>query len=248
MPELSVVMPAHNEGEHIEACVDEWVAQVLARIPGAELIVVDDCSSDDTGARLAALTTRHPALRTVRTPMNVGHGRAVRLGLEQCAGTHVFQTDSDRQHRPEDFWPLWERRHDADFVFGVREHRADGAFRALVSLGLRGLLAVVWGRRIRDANCPFKLMRRNALEALLPAIPRESFIPMVMVSVLARHRGYAVCEVPVRHLPRTAGQQSLKGLLNWARTGACCAHELVALRRAVSQGPAPQGVGEAGEP
>ena len=236
MPPLSIIMPAHNEAENIDACVRDWHEMVVSRIPGAELLVVDDCSRDGTGARLQALAAALPALRVLRTPVNGGHGPAVRFGLERCTGTFVFQTDSDRQHHPEDFWPFWEQRHEIDFAFGVRQRRADGMFRLLVSQVLRGANAVIWKRWIRDANCPFKLMRRTALERLLLEIPRDSFIPMVMVSVLARHHGYRVAEIAVRHFPRAAGEHSLKGLAKWTRTGSRCARELVALRRSMARG------------
>jgi hypothetical protein len=59
---------------------------------------------------------------------------------------------------------------------------------------------------------------------------------MVMVSVLARHRGYRVIDVPVRHFPRTAGQQSLRGVVKWGRTGARCARELARLRYSLARG------------
>lgn len=227
---LSIVMPAYNEAEHIERSVLEWAETVAAHIPGTEMIVVDDCSDDDTGARLRSLTARIPTLRVLTTPANGGHGRALRLGIEHATGEFVFQTDSDRQHTPADFAALWERRAAADFVFGVRTDRADGALRAAVSAMMRVLNALVWGYWIADANCPYKLMRRTALAEILPAIPRSSFIPMVMISILARHRGFRVSEVCVRHFPRTAGQQSLTGLVKWAGIGRRCVLELVRLR------------------
>lgn len=232
---LSVVMPAHNEAANIEAGIDEWFAEVLDRIPGSEMVVIDDCSTDDTGARLSALASRRPALRTRRTPSNLGHGPAVRLGLECSRGDLVFQTDSDRQFRPADFWALWEHRDRSDFVFGVRRSRADGPFRRAVAAGLRGANALLWREWIADANCPFKLMRRAPLDALLAEIPPDSFIPMVMLAVLARRRRYRVAEVPVRHFARASGQQSLTGALKWARVVARCTRELVQLRIALAR-------------
>jgi dolichol-phosphate mannosyltransferase len=227
---LSIVMPAYNEADHIEQCVLEWHDGVASRIPGTELIIVDDCSRDDTGARLQALASRVSTLRALRTPVNGGHGPALRFGLEHARGTFVFHTDSDRQHTPDDFWALWERRATADFVFGVRDHRADGVFRAAVSSTMRVVNVLLWGDWIRDANCPYKLMRRTALEQVLASVPRSSFIPMVMVSVLARQGGFRVSEVRVRHFPRLAGQPSLTGVVKWARVGWRCVGELVRLR------------------
>lgn len=227
---LSIVMPAYNEAEHIDQCVLEWYEGVISRVPGAEMIIVDDCSRDDTGARLAALAARLPAIRALKTSANGGHGPALRFGLDRARAEFVFHTDSDRQHSPGDFWALWESRTTADFVFGVRDHRADGAFRAVISSMLRIVNFMVWGAWIDDANCPYKLMRRTALEPVLSAIPRSSFIPMVMTSVLARRARYRVVEVRVRHFPRVAGQQSLTGVLKWARISVRCVGELVALR------------------
>lgn len=230
MLQLSIVMPAHNEADHIEQSVWDWQRAVLARLPESELIVVDDRSTDDTGARLDALATHIPALRVLHTVENVGHGRAVRLGLDAGRGEFIFQTDSDRQHNPEDFWKLWALRTRADFVFGVRMSRADGWLRVVISTAMRLINFAVWGHWIADANCPFKLMRRQTLATVLERIPRSTFIPMVMVSVLTRRGGFRFLEVPVVHYPRTAGQPSLRGIAKWLTVGWRCVRELVTLR------------------
>ena len=187
----------------------------------------------ESGLRRSA--SRLPALRVLRLATNVGHGPAIRFGLEQCAGTFVFQTDSDRQHTPEDFWLLWERRDQADFVFGVRLQRSDPPIRRWISLILRCANFLLWGCWIHDANCPFKLMRRAPLDAFLAEIPRDSFIPMVMISVLARYHGHAVIEQPVRHFARTAGEHSLKGALRWCQVGLRCLRELLRLRLSMAR-------------
>jgi glycosyltransferase involved in cell wall biosynthesis len=223
-------MPAFNEAPHIDSCITEWHDRVVSRVAGAEFIVVDDCSTDGTWAHLEALACRLPALRVLRTAVNRGHGPAVRLAIDHAAGEFVFQTDSDRQHTPDDFDRFWARRAEFDFVFGVRHARADGWFRAAISGALRSVTRAAWGLWIADANCPYKLMRRHALVSLLEDIPRDTFIPMVMISVLARRRRYRVVDVPVRHFPRSAGQTSLSGLVKWSRVGARCVRELLTLR------------------
>lgn len=238
---VSVVMPAYNEGEHLELCVREWYDNVVSRIPSSELIIVDDCSRDNTHEILQELAAGMPELRALRPSRNGGHGRAVRFGLGHARGEFVFQTDSDRQHSPEDFWKLWERRLECDCVFGVREHRADGSIRVLVTRSMRFLNFLVWQMWIQDANCPFKLIRKSVLDKVLPMIPEDSFIPMVMLAILVRRERFSVSEVPVLHLPRVAGQQSLRGLLNWIRVGRRCAKQLVMLRLGVAVGPGERG-------
>lgn len=227
---LSIVMPAYNEEEIIEGSVSEWHAEVIGKIPGSEIIVVDDCSKDATGRILDELALRLPGLRVVRPPRNAGHGQALRLGFQHATGEYVFQTDSDRQFLPAEFWNLWNQKEQYDFVFGVRRSRADGAFRMLITAGMRFLNFLLWGCWIADANCPFKLMRRDSLRKLLAQIPRDTFIPMVMVSILAYKMGFRVHESKVTHLPRTGGQQSLKGMLKWLRVCSQCGMQLLRLR------------------
>lgn len=227
---VSIVMPAYNEAEIIEQTVEEWHREVNEKLPGSELIVVDDCSTDGTGAVLAGLERRFPALRAVRPARNGGHGKALRFGFQHAGCEFIFQTDSDRQHLPREFWQLWERREDCDFVFGIRSTRQDGAFRVAVTRTMRLLNLVMWGSWIRDANCPFRLMRSKALASVLDRIPGDSFIPMVMVSIVARKMHFRIGEVAVTHLPRTGGQQSLKGMVKWFHVGRRCFYQLLRLR------------------
>jgi glycosyltransferase involved in cell wall biosynthesis len=227
---VSIVMPAWNEATIIEECVREWYEEVVSKLDGAELIVVDDCSTDSTGKIVASLGDRLPGVHCVRPEKNGGHGKALRVGFDRARQPFVFQTDSDRQHLPADFWKLWELRDRADFVFGIRKRRADGPTRIVITRSMRMLNLLIWGVWVRDANCPFKLMRREALMKVLEQVPRDCFIPMVLVSILARKMGFRVVEARVEHLPRTGGTQSLKGLLKWARVSSRCMKQVLSIR------------------
>ena len=222
-------MPCFNEADIIEACAREWHEEVVQKIPGSEFILVDDCSTDRTHAVLERLAPSLPGLRVMRTLRNGGHGGAVRLGLQHATQEYVFQTDSDRQHCPADFWKLWEMRRGCDFVFGIRSRRADGPFRILITSAMKIVNLLIWGVWIADANCPFKLMRRPALEQVLERVP-QSFIPMVLVSLLSRKMGFRIAEVKVSHFARKGGTQSLKGMVRWAKVGSRCLAELAVLR------------------
>ena len=226
---LSIVMPAYNEGEIIEATVREWHT-VISLIPNAELIVVNDCSKDNTIQILNGLVAEFPSLRPVTPPQNGGHGKALRFGFKQARNEWIFQTDSDRQHIPEDFWKLWEVREQNDFIMGRRSTRADGWTRVAITTCMQLVNLALWGLWLRDANCPFKLMRRSKLEEFLPKVPDDSFIPMVMVSILCRKLKYRVAEVEVQHLPRLSGEQSLKGLWKWILVGYRCTKQLMKWR------------------
>lgn len=231
---ISIVMPAYNEADVIEASVREWYDEVIRRIEGSELIVVNDCSTDATGEILARLAKELPGLRPVQPARNGGHGKALLFGFKQVTQPWVFQTDSDRQHLPSEFWDFWRVREQYDFVFGVRRSRADGPVRVVISSTMRVVNFALWGSWIRDANCPFKLMRAQALQSVLARVPGDTFIPMVMVSILARKMKFGVTEIVVTHEPRRGGTQSLRGLAKWVRVGTRCARELAALRRDIA--------------
>lgn len=226
---LTVVMPCYNEGEILEQTVREWHG-VVERIEGGRLLVVDDASTDDTPAILERLRAELPGLDVVRAAANRGHGPTVVDGLQRARTEFVFHTDSDQQIPSDEFWTLWELREEADFVLGVRRSRADGAFRKVISTGARTINLLFWRVQLRDANCPFKLMRREPLDRILDELPEGLFAPMIAIAVLARVRGYDVREVLVTHLPRPGGTQSLAGALKWVRTVRRCLGEAWAIR------------------
>ncbi len=227
---LTIVMPAYNEKDIIASTVREWHAEVVAKLPGSRLLVIDDCSTDGTTEELQQLVQTLPGVDILRQLVNGGHGRALLTGFRQSHSSFVFQTDSDRQHSPADFWRLWDQRDHFDFVFGVRAHRQDGASRRIVATFMRVLNWLLWQVWIPDANCPFKLMRNDALTSVLRQVPEDSFIPMVMVSILARRGNFRVAEVPVQHFQRRGGTPSLKGLGRWVRVARTCVRQLVRLR------------------
>jgi glycosyltransferase involved in cell wall biosynthesis len=229
-PVLTILMPAYNEEDIIAASVTEWHKEVIAKVPGSRLLVIDDASTDGTPKVLAELASTLPDFDFIRREVNGGHGKTLLFGFREVSSKFVFQTDSDRQHSPADFWHLWKLRHQFDFVFGVREKRQDGAFRKVITTAMRALNWLLWQVWISDANCPFKLMRMETLAKVLKRIPEDTFIPMVMVSILARRMHFRVTEVTVEHLPRRGGTQSLSGLARWARVSWLCVCQLVRLR------------------
>lgn len=227
---LTIVMPAFREAEIIEQSVRDWHEEVTSKIEGAKIIVVDDCSPDGTGEILVRLTEEIPELQPSLQDVNRGHGPSVRIGLDLAQSEWVFQTDSDRQFVPSEFWNLWEARDDQDFVLGRRSTREDGWFRVLITNGVKVANLLIWGVWISDANCPFKLMRREPMQQVLRKIPPGAFIPMIHFSVLAHKMGFRIRNVTVTHLPRTGGTQSLKGLVRWAGVVRGCLMEIIRLR------------------
>jgi glycosyltransferase involved in cell wall biosynthesis len=223
-------MPAYNEeGAIAEACAEvrEWV---LERIPGSELIVVDDGSRDRTGAILDALAAGDPRIRVMHKP-NGGHGPALRSGIETATGDRLLLVDSDRQIPLSAFPALWDAvEAGRDAAFGVRSKREDPRLRLWLTRLIRGTLPLVFGVRLRDANVPFKLLKRGLWEAARPCIPAETLAPSLFLAVFARVRGYDLAEIAVPHRERRTGTVSIR---RWRLVKFCARafRQLLAFRR-----------------
>ena len=210
--DLSVVVPVYNESGVIGELIDDLERKVVSQLPAVEVIVVDDCSTDGTGAILEELSRERPWLTVDRVHENAGHGPSVLRGLRRASGEWVFQVDSDGQFLIEEFEPLWSRRADADLVLGVRLSRQDSAHRLVLSRVIARTVSVLAERRLRDSNTPFRLVRRELWLDLQPLIPRDARAPSIMISLGAARRGWRVVEVPVTHLPRAQGSSTLRSL------------------------------------
>src|SRR5262245_17430036 len=104
---LTVVMPAYNEEGAITTAVAEVREWILDRVPGSDLLVVDDGSRDGTGAILDRLAAEDPRVGVVHRP-NGGHGPALRTGIEAASGDALFLIDSDRQIPLTGFAKFWD--------------------------------------------------------------------------------------------------------------------------------------------
>lgn len=208
VPELSVVLPAHDEEESIARVIESWSAELTRLGLDFELLVLDDGSRDRTGEIVAGLAGREPRVHLLAHP-NCGHGPTIMRGYRAARGRWVAQSDGDGEVPASAFAALWERRHGADLVLGRRVGRASPLGRRLLSAGARFVLRQWFGARLADPNCPFRLFGASALRQLLTELPDSLFAPNVALAGLAVREGLAVVEVPVPFAGRSAGRSSL---------------------------------------
>jgi glycosyltransferase involved in cell wall biosynthesis len=221
---VSCVMPAYNEREIID-CAVRRVRESLERLTAEfEIIVVDDGSTDGTGRVLDEMADRR--LRVIHFAENTGYGRALRAGFAAAVHPFVFFTDSDDQFDPDDVGRLLPWVGDADLVVGYRCPRGDGALRSLLSGGYNALVRGMLGLAVRDVNCAFKLIRRDALHRL--ALSSDGYAINAEMLALAIRAGLRIREVPVHHRLRRAGQSKV-GLGDIPRT----LSQVVELRRTI---------------
>jgi hypothetical protein len=120
----------------------------------------------------------------------------------------IFQTDSDRQTIPSDFYPLWDARHQVDFLFGNRQVRGDGPSRWFVSKVLRVVILLIFQCYVVDANVPFRLMKKEPLIPLLEKVPEDIFLINSYLSILIAKR-HTIKWFPITFRARERGENSI---------------------------------------
>ncbi|HLL77726.1 MAG TPA: glycosyltransferase family 2 protein [Pyrinomonadaceae bacterium] len=231
---ISVFFPAYND----EATIGSLVGDALAVLPSLaedfEVIVVNDGSTDRTGAVLDALARADPRVRVVHHESNRGYGGALRTGFASAAKELVFYTDGDGQYDVREIALLRPLLTEGvDVVNGYKIKRADDWRRKAIGATYNRLVRLLFSIPIRDVDCDFRLIRRRAVERI-ELVSSSGSICVELVHKLHR-AGCVFAEVPVHHYPRAHGRSQFFTLRRVGRT----ALDLVSLRlRAAAPGGA----------
>ena len=210
---LYIVMPAYNEEEIIEDVVKDWYKVLHDSSISFEsrLCVVDDGSKDSTGEILDRLCKEYHQLMVIHKE-NGGHGSAVmegyRVSLHEGAD-FVFQTDSDGQTSPDEFYEFWKQRNRLDAIFGNRINRNDGFIRKCIEKFICLLLRLYFDVRIPDSNAPFRLYSARTLRENMDVIPEACETPNIFFTVAFAYRLYWIKFLPVSFGKRETGKNSI---------------------------------------
>ncbi len=234
-PTLSVVMPAYNEEAAIADAIEDVRRHVFPLVSDAELVVVNDGSRDSTGAILDRLATRDARLCVVHQ-MNAVTAHRPSDGLDAARRPEyaLLLIDSDRQIPLESFLPLWEQARQSDAVLGVRARRQDPLLRLQLTALVRRVLPALFGVRIRDANVPFKIVRRSVWLQAVALIPPETLAPSLFLAIFLYRGRFDVTEMETPHRERQTGVVSIR---RWKLLKFCCRAflQLLAFRRRLVQ-------------
>jgi glycosyltransferase involved in cell wall biosynthesis len=185
---VSVVIPALNEA----AAIAEVVRQLAGAAAWAEILVVDDGSSDDTAARATAA-----GARVLRHPYTKGNGAAVKTGIRAAAGEFLLIMDGDGQHPPSDAVRLASRLGEYDLVVGARAPGKQAGFtRRAGKAVLNGLASFLTEREIPDLTSGFRAARRECLLEFLHLLPNGFSTPTTTTMAFIR-AGYNVAFEPI---------------------------------------------------
>ena len=209
---VSVVVPVHNEAPIIRFVLEDLYREIVERLPGSEIVVVDDRSTDGTPEILDRFAAEHSPVTIEHATSNRGHGPTVTRAVRSAERSWIFHIDSDGQFLAEDFWKLWDVRDRADLILGVRVDRRDPQHRLLLTKIVAAVTSVLAGKRLADPNIPFKLFRREVWDDVGSLLTTETLAPSILLVLGAARRGWRIVEVPVRHLPRAHGTSSLQAV------------------------------------
>jgi len=213
---LSVFFPAYNDAPSLPGLIGETFAVLEGTVPDFEVIVINDGSADDTGKVLAGLQKKYGSrLRVVTHEVNRGYGGALRSGFAAATKDFVFYTDGDGQYSVSDLPKLLDEMGPATgLVNGYKMCRQDPWHRIWIGHAYNRFARFLFGVRLRDIDCDFRLIRRSLLKSFeLTSTSGTICVELVKKIELS---GTAIREVPVMHYPRLHGKSQffrIKSLL-----------------------------------
>ena len=204
-----IVIPAYNEAKSLPALV----RALNEEVPGCDVVVIDDGSSDNTREMLKGLA------RAVTLPCNLGIGGAVQTGWQIALREDydfAMQVDGDGQHPPSEIPKLLQamRESEADLILGSR-FRSEGGFKSTATrrMGIRFfalMLSAICRTKITDPTSGFRIVNRRAIRLLAQRYSED--FPEVEALVVAHRAGLRILEVPVVMAERSAGRSSIGAL------------------------------------
>jgi glycosyltransferase involved in cell wall biosynthesis len=241
---ISAFFPCYNDAGSI-ATVVRRVAETLPSVAETwDITVVDDGSADDSVAVLEALSAELP-LTIIRHPRNRGYGGALRSGFGAATKEWTFYTDGDGQYDPRELTLLAAKvRPGIGLVNGYKLNRADAFYRTITGGTYEWMARAVFGIRIKDVDCDFRLIRTDYLRRV-PLTFESGAIALELVHSLQR-AGCRAAEVGVHHYPRLHGQSEFFSLRHVTGLIGDVARFWWQLRRVRSRRPAITRTGENG--
>jgi len=203
---ISVFFPCYNEQDNVARTVEQTLV-VLEKINADfEVIIVDDGSTDATAQIADEISSRNSRVKVVHHPTNLGYGAALQSGFRAATKELVFYTDGDGQFDINEMPPLMPLIKKYDIISCYRLNRQDSFIRRINGWCWTKLVCLLFGMKIRDIDCAFKLYKREIFDN----IELSSTGALIDAEILARalRKGYTITQKGVHHYPRKAGRQT----------------------------------------
>jgi glycosyltransferase involved in cell wall biosynthesis len=157
---VSVIISAYNEAETIEREIRAYHDVVVSRIPGSELIVAEDGSTDGTKQIISRLINELNIIHSTAA-VRKGYALALRDAVNLAKCPYIFLSDAGNKHNPEDFWRLFPFREEFGLVIGMKCNRTDQLYRQFLTWGYNKLISFYFGIKVRDADSGFRILKQD---------------------------------------------------------------------------------------
>ena len=177
-PGLSVFFPAYNDSGTIASLVISALRAARKLTSDFEVIVVNDGSADATAEIVDELARTYPEVRVVHHERNRGYGGALRSGFAAATRDLIFYTDGDAQYDPAEMAVLWHAfNEEVDLVNGYKISRSDPLHRIIIGRIYHHTVKMLFGLRVRDVDCDFRLMRRSIFDKVIAREEQRRDLP-----------------------------------------------------------------------
>ena len=215
---LSVFFPAYNDAGTIASMVIRAVAAASTLTPDYDVIVVNDGSEDATAEIADELARTYPRVRVIHHPKNRGYGGALQTGILSATKDLIFYTDGDAQYDPGEVSLLWAHlTPETDIVNGYKISRSDPFHRIVIGRLYHHIVSILFGLKLRDVDCDFRLMRRSMFERV--TLRQTSGVICLEMMKKIQDAGFRVVEVPVHHYHRAYGKSQFFNFPRIFKTG-----------------------------
>ena len=201
---ISLILLVHQEAETIAQVIKDFYDKVIAKIPGSQIIICEDGSTDGTKEILKNLAKQYPLTLDLREQKR-GYTGAMKDGFALAQNPVIFFSDSDGQHNPADFWRMYPLLEQYDMVIGWKKNRQDVWYRLLMTYVFNKLISLYFGTKLHDIDCGFRLIKKEAVSFLLQQTWRIKHCVNSELTVKVRAAGFSVGEIPVAHFSRQFG-------------------------------------------
>ncbi len=202
--ELSVFFPAYFDENNIDRLVPTAVDVLESlELDDYEILIIEDGSPDNTAQVADELAKRFEKVRVIHHEKNLGYGATLKDGFNSAKFDWVFYTDGDCQFDIRELRKFVPLTQTSDLVIGFREHKQYSWFRKLTSRVYNRLVRALFGLRVIDINCAFKLLPKSLFNSMTIA-SSQGFIDAEIL-IHAYRMGLSVTQVSVTHYQRTEG-------------------------------------------
>jgi len=206
---ISAFFPALNEEDSIAKLTHDLLKVLQSKFEQYEVIIINDGSTDRTAEIADEICMRNDGhVKAIHHAQSNGYGNALKAGFKAARNDLVFFTDGDYQFDMNDLYTALRLIDGYDIITGYRKNRQDSQRRIWLSKGYNYLIRVLFGLKLKDIDCSFKLFKKTALEKI--SLESDGYFIDTELIIKSQTHSLKIKEFAVKHLPRTSGVSKVK--------------------------------------